>query len=259
MIGTGSGAIRNFTVLEEKTVEVSCTGTDCVCNYLVGGLAGDPGFSCIKGGLIATDTKSFNGQEGEGKRSMVEDIGDSYSLVISVYVDLEAKGALLSNHGRAFEAVYTDRFLQIFQVLECFYIAADVTAGPGVEVIVIAFSSTGIGEVLLDLTFLEVNRREPLRVGGHHHIDFLDVLHETNIGRGILRLVAIIIPPWLLVGSVIVVISPPLLNMRGHRCIPGLPIFFRKVAEDLAELALTLLSSLVKCLLRRFQGRVGVC
>ena len=134
-----------------------------------------------------------------------------------------------------------------------------MTAGPGVEVIVIAFSSTGIGEVLLDLTFLEVNRGEPLRVGGYYHIDFLDVLHETNISRGILRLVAIVIPPWLLVSSVIVVISPPLLNMRGHRCIPGLPIFFRKVAEDLAELALTLLSSLVKCLLRRFQGRVGVC
>ena len=111
VIGTGSSAIRNFTVLEEKTVEVSCTGTDCVCNHLVSGLAGDPGFSCIKGGLIATDTKSFNGQEGEGKRSMVEDIGDSYSLVISVYVNLEAKGALLSNYGRAFEAVYTDRFL----------------------------------------------------------------------------------------------------------------------------------------------------
>ena len=111
MIGTGSGAIRNFTVLEEKTVEVSCTGTDCVCNHLVGGLAGDPGFSCIKSGLIATDTKSFDGQEGKGKRSMVEDIGDSHGLVISVHVDLEAKGALLSNHGRAFEAVYTDRFL----------------------------------------------------------------------------------------------------------------------------------------------------
>ena len=111
MIGTGSGAIRNFTVPEEKTVEVSCTGTDCVCNHLIGGLAGNPGFSCIKGGLIATDTKSFNRQEGKGKRSIVEDIRDSYSLVISVYVDLEAKGALLSNYSRAFEAVYTDRFL----------------------------------------------------------------------------------------------------------------------------------------------------
>ena len=124
---------------------------------------------------------------------------------------------------------------------------------------VIAFSSTGIGEVLLDLTFLEVNRGEPLRVGGYHYIDFLDVLHETNIGRGTLRLVTIVIPPWLLVGSVIVVVGPPLLNVRGHRCIPGLPTFFRKVAEDLAELAPILLSSLVKCLLRRFQGRVGVC
>ena len=195
MIGTGSSAIRNFTVPEEKTVEVSCTGTDCVCNHLVGGLAGDPGFSCIKGGLMATDTKSFNGQEGEGKRSIVEDIGDSYSLVISIYVDLETKGALLSDYGRAFEAVYTDRFLQIFQVLECFCIAADVTASPGVEVMVMAFSSTGIGEVLLDLTFLEVNRGEPLRVGGYYHIDFLDVLHETNIGRGTLRLVAIVVPP----------------------------------------------------------------
>ena len=259
MIGTGSSAIRNFTVLEEKTVEVSCTGTNCVCNHLVGGLAGDPGFSCIKSGLIATDTKSFNGQEGEGKRSMVEDIRDSHSLVMSVHVDLEAKGALLSNYSRAFEAVYTDRFLQIFQVLECFYVAADVTAGPGVEVIVIAFSSTGIGEVLLDLTFLEVNRRELLRVGGHHHIDFLDVLHETNISRGTLRLVAIIIPPWLLISSVIIVVSPPLLDIRGHRCIPGLPTFFRKVAEDLAELAPTLLSGLVEYLLRRFQGRVGIC
>ena len=259
MIGTGSGAIRNFTVPEEKTVEVSCTGTDCVCNHLIGGLAGDPGFSCIKGGLIATDTKSFDGQEGKGKRSIVEDIGDLYSLVISVHVNLEAKGALLSNYSRAFEAVYTDRFLQIFQVLECFCVAADVTAGPGVEVIVMAFSSTGIGEVLLDLTFLEVNRREPLRVGGHYYIDFLDVLYETNISRGTLRLVTIIIPPWLLISSVIVVVSPPLLDMRGHRCIPGLPTFFRKVAEDLVELALTLLSSLVKCLLRRFQGRVGVC
>ena len=144
-------------------------------------------------------------------------------------------------------------------MLECFYIAADVTAGPGVEVIVIAFSSTGIGEVLLDLTFLEVNRREPLRVGGYYYIDFLDVLYETNISRGTLRLVAIVIPPWLLISSVIVVVGPPLLDIRGHRCIPGLPIFFRKVAEDLAELALTLLSSLVECLLRRFQGRVGVC
>ena len=123
----------------------------------------------------------------------------------------------------------------------------------------IAFSSTGIGEVLLDLTFLEVNRREPLRVGGYHYIDFLDVLHETNIGRGTLRLITIIIPPWLLISSVIVVISPPLLDMRGHRCIPGLLIFFREVAEDLVELALILLSSLVEYLLRRFQGRVGVC
>ena len=259
MIGTGSSAIRNFTVPEEKTVEVSCTGTNCVCNHLVGRLAGDPGFSCIKGGLIATDTKSFNGQEGKGKRSIVEDIGDSHGLVISVHVDLEAKGALLSNYGRAFEAVYTDRFLQIFQVLECFYVAANVTAGPGVEVIVMAFSSTGIGEVLLDLTFLEVNRREPLRVGGYYYIDFLDVLYETNIGRGTLRLVAIVIPPWLLISSVIVVVGPPLLDMRGHRCIPGLLIFFRKVAEDLVELVLILLSGLVKCLLRRFQGRVGVC
>ena len=137
--------------------------------------------------------------------------------------------------------------------------AANVTAGPGVEVIVIAFSSTGIGEVLLDLTFLEVNRRELLRVGGYYHIDFFDVLYETNIGRGTLRLVTIIIPPWLLISSVIVVISPPLLDMRRHRCIPGLLIFFRKVAEDLIELALTLLSSLVECLLRRFQGRVGIC
>ena len=115
-----------------------------------------------------------------------------------------------------------------------------------------AFSSTGIGEVLLDLTFLEVNRRELLRVGGHHYIDFLDVLHETNIGRGTLRLVTIIIPPWLLISSVIVVISPPLLDMRGHRCIPGLLIFFREVAEDLIELAPTLLSGLVEYLLRRF-------
>ena len=111
MIGTGSGTIRNFTVLEEKTVEVSCTGTDCVCNHLVSGLAGDPGFSCIKGGLIATDTKSFNGQEGKGKRSMVEDIRDSHGLVISIHVNLEAKSALLSDYSRAFEAVYTDRFL----------------------------------------------------------------------------------------------------------------------------------------------------
>ena len=137
--------------------------------------------------------------------------------------------------------------------------AANVTAGPGVEVIVMAFSSTGIGEVLLDLIFLEVNRREPLRVGGYYYIDFLDVLYETNISRGTLRLVAIIIPPWLLVSSVIVIVGPPLLDIRGHRCIPGLPTFFYKVAEDLAELALTLLSSLVECLLRRFQGRVGVC
>ena len=60
MIGTSSSAIRNFTVLEEKTVEVSYTGTDCVYNYLVGRLAGNPGFSYIKSGLIATDTKSFN-------------------------------------------------------------------------------------------------------------------------------------------------------------------------------------------------------
>ena len=137
--------------------------------------------------------------------------------------------------------------------------AADVTAGPGVEVIVMAFSSTGIGEVLLNLTFLEVNRRELLRVGGYYYIDFLDVLYETNIGRSTLRLVAIVIPPWLLISSVIVVIGPPLLDIRGHRCIPGLLTFFRKVAEDLIELVLTLLSSLVKCLLRRFQGRVGIC
>ena len=124
---------------------------------------------------------------------------------------------------------------------------------------VMAFSSTGIGEVLLDLTFLEVNRGELLRVGGYYYIDFLDILHETNIGRGTLRLVAIIIPPWFLISSVIVIVGPPLLNMRGHRCIPGLLIFFYKVAEDLIELVLILLSSLVKCLLRRFQGRVGVC
>ena len=115
-----------------------------------------------------------------------------------------------------------------------------------------AFSSTGIGEVLLNLTFFEVNRREPLRVGGYYYIDFLDILHETNIGRGTLRLVTIIIPPWLLICSVIVVVGPPLLNIRGHRCIPGLLTFFYKVAEDLAELALTLLSSLVECLLCRF-------
>ena len=137
--------------------------------------------------------------------------------------------------------------------------AANVTAGPGVKVIVIAFSSTGISEVLLDLTFLEVNRRKPLRVGGYYYIDFLDILYETNISRGILRLITIIIPPWLLISSVIIVISPPLLNIRGHRCIPGLPIFFRGVAEDLKELVLILLFSLVKCLLRRFQGRVSVC
>ena len=230
-----------------------------MCNHLVSGLAGDPGFSCIKGGLIATDTKSFDGQEGEGKRSMVEDIGDSHSLVISIHVDLEAKSALLSNYSRAFEAVYTDRFLQIFQVLECFCVAANVTAGPGVEVMVIAFSSTGIGEVLLDLTFFEVNRGEPLRVGGYYYIDFLNVLYETNIGRDTLRLVAIIVPPWLLVCSVIVVVGPPLLDVRGHRCIPGLPTFFYKVAEDLTELVPILLSSLVKCLLCRFQGRVGIC
>ena len=91
-----------------------------------------------------------------------------------------------------------------------------------------------------------------MRVGGYYYIDFLDILYETNISRGTLRLVTIIIPPWLLVSSVIIVISPPLLNMRGYRCIPGLPIFFRKVAEDLIELVLILLSSLVKCLLRRF-------
>ena len=143
-------------------------------------------------------------------------------------------------------------------MLECFYIAADVTAGPGVEVIVIAFSSIGIGEILLDLTFLEVNRRELLRVGGYYYIDFLDILYETNISRGTLRLITIIIPPWLLISSVIIVISPPLLNIRGHRYIPGLLIFFRKVAEDLIELVLILLSSLVKCLLRRFQGRVSI-
>ena len=130
--------------------------------------------------------------------------------------------------------------------------AADVTAGPGVEVIVIAFSSTGIGEVLLDLTFLEVNRRESLRVGGYYYIDFLDVLYETNISRGTLRLITIIIPPWLLISSVIIVVGPPLLNIRGYRYIPGLLIFFRKVAEDLIELVLILLSSLVECLLRRF-------
>ena len=137
-------------------------------------------------------------------------------------------------------------------MLECFCIAANVTAGPGVEVIVIAFSSIGIGEVLLDLTFLEVNRREPLRVGGYYYIDFLDILYETNISRGTLRLITIIIPPWLLIYSVIIVVSPPLLDIRGHRYIPGLLIFFYKVAEDLIELALILLSSLVKCLLRRF-------
>ena len=137
-------------------------------------------------------------------------------------------------------------------MLECFCIATNVTAGPGVEVIVIAFSSTGIGEVLLNLTFLEVNRRKPLRVGGYYYIDFLNILYETNISRGTLRLVTIIIPPWLLISSVIIIISPPLLNIRGYRCIPGLLIFFRKVAEDLIELVLTLLSSLVKCLLRRF-------
>ena len=137
-------------------------------------------------------------------------------------------------------------------MLEYFYIAANVTAGPGVEVIVIAFSSTGIGEVLLNLTFLEVNRREPLRVGGYYYIDFLDILYETNISRGTLRLITIIIPPWLLIYSVIIIISPPLLNIRGHRYIPGLLIFFRKVAEDLIELVLILLSGLVKCLLCRF-------
>ena len=82
-----------------------------MCNHLISRLAGDPGFSCIKGGLIATDTKSFNGQEGKGKRSIVEDIRDLYSLVISIYVNLEAKSALLYNYSRAFEAVYTDRFL----------------------------------------------------------------------------------------------------------------------------------------------------
>ena len=52
--------------------------------------------------------------------------------------------------------------------------------------------------------------------------------------------------------TVIIVISPPLFNIRGHRCIPGLLIFFYKVAEDLIELVLILLSSLVKYLLRRF-------
>ena len=98
-----------------------------------------------------------------------------------------------------------------------------------------------------------------MRVGGYYYIDFLDILYETNISRGTLRLVAIIIPPWLLISSVIIVIGPPLLDIRGYRCIPGLPIFFRKVAEDLVELALILLSGLVECLLRRFQGRVGVC
>ena len=30
-------------------------------NHLISGLTGDPGFSYIKGGLIAIDTKSFNG------------------------------------------------------------------------------------------------------------------------------------------------------------------------------------------------------
>ena len=137
-------------------------------------------------------------------------------------------------------------------MLECFYIAANVTVGPGVEVIVIAFSSTGIGEVFLDLTFLEVNRRESLRVGGYYYIDFLDILYETNISRGTLRLITIIIPPWLFIYSVIIVISPPLLNIRRHRYISGLLIFFYKVAEDLIELVLILLSSLVKCLLYRF-------
>ena len=79
-------------------------------------------------------------------------------------------------------------------MLEYFCIAANVTAGPGVEVIVIAFFSTGIGEVLLNLTFLEINRREPLRVGGYYYIDFLNILYETNISRGTLRLITIIIP-----------------------------------------------------------------
>ena len=79
-------------------------------------------------------------------------------------------------------------------MLEYFYIAANVTAGPGVEVIVIAFSLTGIGEVLFNLTFFKVNRREPLRVGGYYYIDFLDILYETNISRGTLRLITIIIP-----------------------------------------------------------------
>ena len=137
-------------------------------------------------------------------------------------------------------------------MLEYFCIAANVTAGPEVEVIVIAFSSTGIGEVLLNLTFLEINRRELLRVGGYYYIDFLDILYETNISRGTLRLITIIIPLWLLIYSVIIVISPPFLNIRRHRCIPGLLIFFYKVAEDLIELVLILLSSLVKCLLCRF-------
>ena len=137
-------------------------------------------------------------------------------------------------------------------MLECFYIAANVTAGPGVEIIVIVFSSTGIGEVLLNLTFLKVNRREPLRVGGYYYIDFLDILYETNISRGTLRLITIIIHSWLLIYSVIIIISPPLFNIRRYRYIPDLLIFFRKVAEDFIELVLILFSSLIKCLLCRF-------
>ena len=137
-------------------------------------------------------------------------------------------------------------------MLEYFYIAANVTAGPGVEVIVIVFSSTGIGEVLLNLTFLKVNRREPLRVSGYYYIDFLDILYETNISRGTLRFITIIIPPWLFIYSVIIIISPPLFNIRRYRYIPGLLIFFRKVAEDFIELVLILFSSFIKYLLCRF-------
>ena len=91
-----------------------------------------------------------------------------------------------------------------------------------------------------------------MRVGGYYYIDFLDIFYETNISRGTLRLITIIIPPWLLIYSVIIIISPPLLNIRRYRYIPGLLIFFRKVAEDLIELVLILLSSLVKYLLYRF-------
>ena len=91
-----------------------------------------------------------------------------------------------------------------------------------------------------------------MRVGSYYYIDFLNILYETNISRGTLRLITIIIPPWLLTYSVIIIISPPLLNIRRHRCIPGLLIFFYKVAEDLIELVLILLFSLVKYLLYRF-------